>query len=426
MKNNFTERRILDSDRRKSAVFNKESQRLFQIMVVSEDYPPAEQLTLRLKNKGYQSFVCSGLPESDCVNDKHPDVIVICCNNECETIKNQLKTDDHLQKTPVILFKEENLAKVKKVMPEQFWTDDLVFENLENQLRAILVNKLDSGIADHSTERRKCDRRWPSVFQKNSDEETQQQSGFPEANPDGLPLVSISPQFSFKSVNDLFSLVLVSLHPVLYQNWLTQLSWDTFISASSLRFERPELMPMMLNHSQPNLLLLDIQGLESNSDLWINAIRMADSRVDIILIVNEDFDDLTEAMLKHEISGILSAKDNACTVTRAIRSVIEGERWLPERLKAKRINESKTDNPTVHTTDGWWNLSQHSFDEATLLTAYENTITQLVMMGLTIEQIAEELNAETQAITRQVKFLSNKLRFTNSQIKIKQLRRKLH
>jgi hypothetical protein len=91
MKNNFTERRILDSDRRKSAVFNKESQRLFQIMVVCEDYSPAEQLTSRLKNKGYQSFVCTSLPESDCVNDKHPDVIVICCNNECETIKNQLR-----------------------------------------------------------------------------------------------------------------------------------------------------------------------------------------------------------------------------------------------------------------------------------------------------------------------------------------------
>ncbi|MCD2452204.1 hypothetical protein GO003_017590 [Methylicorpusculum oleiharenae] len=425
MKNNFTERRTSDGDRRKSPLLTVESQRLFQIMVVSEDHSPAEQLTLRLKNKGYQSVICTGLSESHCFNEKHPDVIVICCDKECEKIKNQLKTDDYLAKTPVILLKDEKPKKIKKVMQEPFWTDDTVFENLEDQLRSILVNKLNPGIDSHSIERRKCDRRWPSVFQPTSNnEKTQQLAGVPETSP-GLPLVSISSQFSFKSVNDLFSLVLVSLHPVLYQNWLTQLSWDTFISASSLRLDRAELIPIMLNHAQPNLLLLDMQGLESSSDLWINAIRMADSPVDIILIVNEDFHDFTEVMAKHEISGILSAKDNACTVTRAIRSVIEGERWLPERFKTKRINESKADNQTVNTTDKW-NLSQHSFDEATLLTAYENTITQLVMMGLTIEQIAEELNAETQAITRQVMFLSNKLRFNNSQIKIKQLRRKLH
>ncbi|MBS3954147.1 MAG: response regulator transcription factor [Methylomicrobium sp.] len=424
MKNNFTERRTSDGDRRKSPLFTEESQRLFQIMVVSEDHSPAEQLTLRLKNKGYQSFICKGLPESDCFNGKHPDVIVICCDKECETIKNRLKIDDYLQSTPVIMVKDEKPQSSEKVMLEQFWTDDAVFENLEGQLRSILVNKLNPDMTGYCTERRKSDRRWPPIFQETSNDETPQLAGVPETS-SGLPLVSISPQFSFKSVNDLFSLVLVSLHPVLYQNWLTQLSWDTFISASSLRFDTPELMPMMLNHARPNLILLDMQGLESSLELWLNAIRMADSPVDIILIVNDDCHNFSEAIAKLEISGILSAKDNACTVTRAIRSVIEGERWLPERFKAIRINASKADTQTVHTTDKW-NLSQQAFDEATLLTAYENTITQLVMMGLTIEQIAEELNAETQAIKRQVMFLSNKLRFTNSQIKIKQLRRKLH
>lgn len=425
MKNNFNDRRTSVSDRRKSPLFTEESQRLLQIMVVSEDHTPAEQLTLRLKNKGYHSFFCTGLTESHCFNEKQPDVIVICCNKECETIKNQLKTDNYLQKTPVILLKQENVTKIEKVMLEQLWTDDVAFENLEDQLRLILFNKSNPGIAGHSTERRKCDRRWSSVFQQNSNDETLQLPGFPETRP-GLPLVSISSQFSFKSIHDLFSMVLVSQHPALYQNWLTQLSWDTFISASSLRFDRPDLMPMMLNHAQPNLLLLDMQGIESSLDLWLNAIGMADSPVDIILIVNDDFYDLSAAMVKLEISGILSAKDNAGTVAHAIRSVIEGERWLPERFKAKRINESRTDDQSDHTTDKWWNLSHPSFDEASLLTAYENTITQLVMMGLTIEQIAEELNAETQAVARQVMFLSNKLRFTNNQMKIKRLRRKLH
>ncbi|MDO8846191.1 LuxR C-terminal-related transcriptional regulator [Methylicorpusculum sp.] len=420
MKNNYTERRTSNGDRRKKPLFTKESQRLFQIMVVSEDHTPAEQLTLKLKKKGYQTFICSGQSDSNCFNEKHPDVIVICCDNECEKIKNQLKTADDLQKTPIILLKDE---KSKMEMQEELWTNNAVFESLEDQLRSILINKSNPGIAGQSNERRKCDRRWSSVFQQTS-EETQHQPDVPEANLD-LPLVSISSQFSFKSIHDLFNLVLVSLHPSLYQNWLTELSWDTFISASSLRFDRPELMPIMLNHAQPNLLLLDMQGQESSLEIWLNAIRMADSAVDIILIVNDDFDDLMAVMDKLEISGILSVKDNACTVTRAIRSVIEGERWLPDFFKTKRMNALRAGNQTVHTPDKS-QLTQHSFDEATLLTAYENTITQLVMLGLTVEQIAEELNAETQTISRHVMFLSNKLRFTNNQKRLKHLRRKLH
>jgi len=170
-------------------------------------------------------------------------------------------------------------------------------------------------------------------------------------------------------------------------------------------FNRLDLIGTKLQQLQPALLLVDSLLTQPDIGEWLHRIRQSDTRVKIILLYDEVVPDLIKEIVEYGVSGVIPTNASRELYTKAIRTVHQGELWLPHLLMSQIMAHFSPQNPTLARHP---DIDVPDLINTSLLTQRELSITQQVAEGLTNKQIAKALQVSPETIKKHLKSIFEK------------------
>ena len=160
-----------------------------------------------------------------------------------------------------------------------------------------------------------------------------------------------------------------------------------------------------LQQRLPRLLLLDERLLGRLDRESASAIHSRFPRLRVLLLCDRECPASVEEVVRNRFHGLLTASDRPETWAKAIRTVHQGELWVPRALLAKAIFEP------VHAAgrDPDTRLDRAPSDAVGPLTKREVQVVDYLRVGLTNKEIARELGIMEDTVKKHLYNLFGKL-----------------
>ncbi|MBS3953919.1 MAG: response regulator transcription factor [Methylomicrobium sp.] len=348
------------------------------ILIITDNTPEATQLTAQLSAKGYP---CFSLPLCSALDNAMPGHLAIIVVVNCQGACCQLKEDrllNHNRSIPVIclnaLHNRDRRSNLKLL--------ELLTGILEPQPPPI--QGFISELPEMTQERRRIERR--KSVRLNS-------------NFSGAGVGTLEPDDS------VITLSIISERDNHINKLATYLTDTPTFKLDIAGVNNLKILPKKLAQLHPDLLLIDTALTDGAFAEWLQAIRQADATVKIILLYDNETHSLMKEIVEFGISGIIKTDAGPDLFKKAIRTVHQGDLWLPHHLMSRIISHFSKQGPLLNRHP---HIDLPEMINASLLTQREINITQRVAQGLTNKEIAKALNVSPETIKKHLKSIFEK------------------
>lgn len=156
----------------------------------------------------------------------------------------------------------------------------------------------------------------------------------------------------------------------------------------------------LLRKEDPQVLLLDYEGLGPNGEGMIPRLRRAAPKTRILVLATRSSDETVERVLRVGAAGLVGKQLGLATLVRAIRVVAAGELWANRRVTAQAVERLAN----VTGRDPW---------DAENLTSRESEIADAVGRGLRNKDIARRLGISEKTVKSHLTNIFRKLQVDN-------------
>jgi DNA-binding NarL/FixJ family response regulator len=194
--------------------------------------------------------------------------------------------------------------------------------------------------------------------------------------------------------------LLVAARPALFREILTrQLGNEPDLQVVGQAREEDGIS-VLLKKENPQVLLLDYEGLGPNGEAMIPRLRRAAPATRILVLATRSSDETVERVLRAGASGLVGKQLSLATLVRAIRVVAAGELWANRRVTAQAIE---------HLADS----SGRDWGNGQNLTRRESEIAEGVGRGLRNKDIARRLHISEKTVKSHLNNIFRKLQVDN-------------
>jgi DNA-binding NarL/FixJ family response regulator len=349
------------------------------ILIISDSTSEAAQLAAQLSEKGYHTFSMPLFSVLDHTLSEHLSLIVVInCQGACCQLNEHLLLNHKQSTIPVFCLNDRhnrgrrsNMGSLKlKVL----LTMASALDAQRRPLQTVISEPSATPLERRHFERRKSIRLTPTVDSA--------EAGALKPDDTVIHLSIVSERD--KQINKLAALF----------------SDIPTLNVDSTGFKDMRMIPQQLESLHPDLLLVDTAFANGALTEWLRVIRQTDAAVKIILLYDDERPCLMKEIVEFGISGIIKTDAEPDLFNKAIRSVHQGELWLPHHLMSQIISHFSKQSPLL-------NRHPH-FDlpgmiNASLLTQREISITQQIARGLTNKEIAKGLDVSPETIKKHLK-----------------------
>ncbi len=159
------------------------------------------------------------------------------------------------------------------------------------------------------------------------------------------------------------------------------------------------LQTLATNHKDLDLLILDLNMPGSHDLYGLVVIRQSYPALPVVIVSAHDTNEVVSKAIGHGASGYITKALAADEIYEGLKSIIDGEQWVPEKYRGK-LNSLADDEKT---------LAQQISD----LTPQQYRVLQLIRNGLLNKQIAFELNITEATVKAHVTVILRKLSVNN-------------
>lgn len=344
------------------------------VLIISENPTQTTELSRQLAVKGYKTL---NLPLFSAFDNTIPEhvalIIAVNCQAACAEISGHIRRNGSVADTPVICINPENLSDWEPIGLESLLakTNALDTANCQIQLyRHCPDSELKPDVAVQG--RRAAERRQST----------------PVVRPAKIMAADIR-------------LAIVSQREAQTGALLAHFS---DISAAHC-INSLDLVTAKLQHLQPALLLVDSQLTQPAVDEWLQLIRQSDTCIKIILLYDDALPDLIKEIVEYGVSGVIPTDASGELYRKAIRTVHQGELWLPHLLMSQIMTHFSQHSPTLTRHP---HIDLPRLINTSQLTLRELSITERVAQGLTNKQIAKELKVSPETVKKHLKSIFEK------------------
>jgi len=354
------------------------------ILIITDSTTKATQLAAQLAEKGYYSFSMPLFSVLDNTLSEHLALIVVInCQGACCQLNKHLRLINKEATIPVIclndLHNRSRRSNMGTLKLKGLLTMASALDAQRRPLQTAISESFATTLERRHFERRKSIRLMPIV--------------------DSVAAGTLEPD------DTVIHLSIVSERDKQINKLAAQFSDIPTLNVDSTGFKDMGMIPQKLASLHPNLLLVDTAFTNGALTEWLRVIRQTDATVKIILLYDDERPCLMKEIVEFGISGIIKTDAGPDLFKKAIRTVHNGELWLPHHLMSQIISHFSKQSPLL-------NRHPH-FDlpgtiNASLLTQREIRITQKVARGLTNKEIAKALDVSPETIKKHLKSIFEK------------------
>ena len=161
-----------------------------------------------------------------------------------------------------------------------------------------------------------------------------------------------------------------------------------------------------LDHSQPDILLLDLAARGQRDIESLSNIRERTPKMRFMLLTDEPRPNPIEDILHNRFHGLLLSKNPPDVHLRAIRAVARGEIWVPRIVVARALSgllEFVSHNFVANQVDA------AAVDRSDAYTSRQQEIIDLVRKGLSNKEIAVRLGIVEDTVKKHLQHVYNKV-----------------
>ncbi|MDO8938801.1 MAG: response regulator transcription factor [Methylicorpusculum sp.] len=354
------------------------------ILIITDSTTEATQLAAQLAEKGYHTV---SMPLFSVLDNTMPEhlalFVVVNCQGACCQLNKNLRLINKETTIPVICLNDLHNRGRRSNM------GSLKLRGLLTMTSALDAHRrpLQTVISEPSAttqERRHFERRKSIRL---------------------MPIVDSAEAGTLEPDDTVIHLSIVSERDKQINKLAAQFSDIPTLNVDSTGFKDIGMIPQKLASLHPDLLLVDTAFTNGALTEWLRVIRQTDATVKIILLYNDERPCLMKEIVEFGISGIIKTDAGPDLIKKAIRTVHQGELWLPHHLMSQIISHFSTQSKLLK--------SHPHFDlpgmiNASLLTQREISITQQVARGLTNKEIAKSLDVSPETIKKHLKNIFEK------------------
>jgi len=346
------------------------------VLIISENSAQTTGLTQQLAVKGYKTV---NLPLFSAFNNSIPEhvtlIIAVNCPDVCAEISEHLLRNGRVSDTPIICINDktdsENLSDWEAIDLENQFPEINALDTLNYQVQLYRHRHCPDGEPNPS-----------AVVQGRRNTERRQ----------AKPVIS-----SAKKI----CLAIISQRE---QQTGALLPHFSDISATHC-INSLDLVTTKLQQLQPALLLVDSLLTKPAVTEWLHLIRQSDTCAKIILLYDEALPDLIKEIVEYGVSGVIPTHASRELYRKAIRTVHQGELWLPHSLMSQIMTHFSQHSPTLARHP---HIDLPKLINTSQLTLRELSITEQVAEGLTNKQIAKALKVSPETVKKHLKSIFEK------------------
>jgi len=192
-----------------------------------------------------------------------------------------------------------------------------------------------------------------------------------------------------------FNIVLIDDHPLVRLGVRLQLSTCSDLHVCGEAGSNAEAVQLVAEH-QPDLVILDIALKDGLAVQLVKQIRTRHPSVKVLVLSGFEESLYGERILRAGASGYLNKQEAASELLRAVRTVLQGNRYVSTDLSRRLISKALGSAEVVK-------------DSIELLTDRELEVFRMIGVGLTSSAIASRLHLSTHTIDSHRENIKRKL-----------------
>jgi len=158
----------------------------------------------------------------------------------------------------------------------------------------------------------------------------------------------------------------------------------------------PEAVRHLKNHTELNMILLDLHLQDSSPHENIKCIKNRHPKTPITIISGEERPEFVRNILEYDVKAYIPKTIGNNEFINAIKQVLNGENFLPPSIAAEIKRSQDEGNPSIYQ-----------------LTERQKQVLALMAQGVSNQQIADKLNISGNTITVHVKNILKVLNAAN-------------